>query len=131
MMDDKFWAELDEDRCPCYGSGWAQTDLACWKECPIHNQGQLHPESRELLLDDPVALKEEERKSFLQFKINSCRETIAIANDEIKKQQKLLAQLELELINRTPTIKMVAVKPPPPLPLTMIDSIELDDGDFI
>ena len=58
-------------------------------------------------------------------------EAIAIANDEIKKQQNLLVQLELELINRTPTIKMVAVKPPPPLPLTMTDSIELDDSDFI
>lgn len=127
MMDEKFWAELDEARCPCHGSGWAQTDVSSWKECPIHYLGQLHPESRELLLDDPALLQEEERKSFLRFKIASCKEAIALAQEEIKKQQKMLVQYELELINKTVTTKMVAVKPPPPV----VEEIELGDGDFI
>ena len=38
------WAEADADRCPCHGNGWALSDVDTWHECPIHYNGQMHPE---------------------------------------------------------------------------------------
>lgn len=126
-MNNQFWAELDDERCPCRGGGWAQTDVEQWKECPIHYHGQLHPQSRNLLLDDPEAMQEEDRKSQLRYKIKACRAAIAHHQDAVKEQQKLLVQFELELINKTATVKMQAVNPN----TSVVEEIEISDGDFI
>jgi hypothetical protein len=127
MIDEQFWAELDENRCPCAGEGWAQTDIFQWKECPIHFHGQLHPESKDLLLDDPARLEEEDRKSQLRYKIASCKAAVEHYQGLIRDQQKLMVQFELELINKTVTVQMPAVNPNNPI----VDEMQIDEGDFI
>lgn len=42
-----YWAEEDETACPCRGNGWALSDVDTWHECPIHFEGQLHPDAYE------------------------------------------------------------------------------------
>ena len=96
--------ELDEETCPCRGLGWAEVGQS-WQECPIHFEGQLHPESKQLLLDDLRLLQEEERKSILRWKIKLCKANITELQGALRKQQTHLVQMELELINRTPTVK--------------------------
>jgi hypothetical protein len=98
---------LEANECPCNGSGWGwQGD---WIECNIHYHGQLHPESKELLLDDPSALKEEERKSLLKWKIARQEEEVTTIQQHLLLAQQALYIMNLELINKTPTVKMAAV----------------------
>jgi len=42
-----YWAHPDADRCPCHGSGWALSEVDTWHKCPIHYNGQAHPEDYE------------------------------------------------------------------------------------
>jgi hypothetical protein len=110
-MDDH-WCHMDESKCPCGGQGWAEVDNGTWKECPVHFEGQLHPETRVLLLDEPAHLAEEERKSRLNYQIKTTREQIKELQGALKNQQQHLVALELELINRTATVKgMPAIRP--------------------
>ncbi len=105
------WAQIEEKDCPCKGSGWAlQAD---WEECPIHFYGQLHPQSRDLLLDDPPRLKEEERKSQLRWRIVSREIEIVTLQSRIDKLKLECKKMQSELVSRTATIKMEAVKPEP------------------
>jgi hypothetical protein len=121
------WANLDDQRCPCSGSGWAEVDLGVWKECPIHYEGQLHPESRVLLLDEPNRLAEEERKSGIKFQIKQLRDQNYDLHLQIKNNQAKMAALELDLINRTPTVRaMPAIRLDPVV--EVVD--ELDWGDI-
>ena len=39
-----YWATDDPVHCPCRGNGWAASDVDTWHTCPIHYQGQAHPE---------------------------------------------------------------------------------------
>lgn len=39
-----YWANPDEDRCQCRGSGWALSEVDTWHACPAHYKGQPHPE---------------------------------------------------------------------------------------
>lgn len=107
-MEDDIIYEPDEDTCPCGGLGWVEAGQA-WHECPIHFEGQLHPESKQLLLDDLRSLQEEERKSILNWKIGQVRKRIADVQQTLRAEQATLVMLELELINRTTTIKMPAI----------------------
>jgi hypothetical protein len=100
--------ELDEDDCPCSGFGWTAHGNS-WKECPLHFEGQLHPESKQLLLDDLNQLHEEERKSMLRWKIDQVKKNISNIQQTLRAEQANLVKLELELINRTPTVKMPAI----------------------
>lgn len=110
-MDDH-WCHLDEAQCPCGGNGWAEVDRENWKECPIHYEGQLHPETRVLLFDEPDRLAEEERKSRLKYHIKNTREQIKELQGALRNQQQRLVELELELINRTATVKGIqAIRP--------------------
>jgi hypothetical protein len=119
------WADVDEGRCPCHGSGWAQVDLDVFKVCSIHFAGQLHPQTRMLLLDEPDKLAEEERKNGIYFQINQLRDRNYNLHLEIQNNKHKVFVLELELINRTPTVRaMPAMK-------VDTDEIELQDGDFI
>lgn len=109
------WAQLDENQCPCKGTGWAEVDNGVWKECRIHFEGQVHPETRALLLDEPERLAEEERRSGIRFQIKQLRDTNYDLHEQIKKNKAKEAALELELINRTPTVRaMPAVHLPAP-----------------
>lgn len=103
-MNEEMWFELDEEHCLCHGRGWAEQGRE-WVECPIHFEGQLHPESKQLLLDDLKQLQEEERKSVLNWKIRKTKESIASIQQNLRDEQAKLCKLELELINRTPTIR--------------------------
>lgn len=107
---DEHWYHMDETQCPCHGQGWAEVNQD-WKECLVHYEGQLHPETRVLLLDEPDRLAEEERKSHLKYQISTAKEKIGQLQADIKVQQKRLVDLELELINRTVTKEMVALCP--------------------
>lgn len=112
------WAELDEDRCPCKGGGWAEIDIDQFKHCPIHYIGQLHPQTRSLLLDEPARLAEEERRSVLKFRIEEVNDEITELQKKLKSAQAQLVSLQLELINKTPTLRMPAVleaKEPEPM----------------
>lgn len=111
-FDTKFWPELDEIDCPCKGWGWAVIDGKD-EMCGIHYHGQLHPQSKELLLDEPDRLAEEERKSFLNWQIKQTESKIRELKSSLDKEQANLVQLNLELVNRTPTTKMKAVRMPP------------------
>jgi hypothetical protein len=115
-MSEEIWYELDEPDCPCKGMGWA--DRGVWVECPIHFEGQIHPESKQLLLDDLKSLQEEERKSVLNWKIRRSNEIIAHLQQQLKQEQGKLLSLQLELVNRTPTVRaMPAVDPSLLLPM--------------
>lgn len=109
-FDSSFFSEIEERSCPCHGTGWI--DHPGWEECAIHYAGQLHPESYELLMDDPIALLEAERTSILKWKIENGRKKAAELAKELRQVQINLTNWELELINKTPTIKMEAVKVP-------------------
>lgn len=122
------WAQLDEKDCPCQGTGWAQVDVDQWKTCHIHFEGQLHPETRALLLDDEFLLKEEERKCRLRWQINEKKSYIADMERLAREGKEALFKLELELINRTVTVRsMPAVRPP----TESAPNIEVREGDFI
>lgn len=108
-MSKSFWSELDDYQCPCKGSGWAQVSGESWEDCSIHFQGQLHPESKLLLLDDSKKLQEEERRAHLRWKITKSKDRINVLQSQLNLEKKMLAQSELELINKTPTTKMKAV----------------------
>lgn len=99
------WVEMDEHRCACQGLGWAEVSKDRYAECPIHYEGQLHPDTQALLLDEPNRLAEEERKSRLHYHIKEARTKIASFQKQIRDEQEKLVKLELELINRTPTVK--------------------------
>lgn len=101
------WCHLDEKQCPCQGVGWHK--LKEWEKCFVHYRGQLHPESRQLLLDDS-SLKEEERKSYLAWLISSKKEEAEFHLKKLNELQLEVAILEKELINKTPTIKMKAIQ---------------------
>jgi len=102
-----YWFELDEERCPCRGSGWAEVDVDMHKTCPIHYNGQLHPHTRNLLADDAKRLQEEEKKSRLKFKIQEGRQQVAELENKLRETQRQIVSWELELINRTPTRRLV------------------------
>lgn|SRR6185369_3426019 len=106
-IDVTIWAELDEETCPCSGSGWCMREE--WEQCFLHYCGQLHPMSRELLLDDPKQLREEERKSQVRWQIEQVKESITQLQVQLRQEQYQVQMLELELINRTPTVRMPAV----------------------
>jgi len=126
------WAELDEDKCACHGCGWAEVSKDEWVECPLHFEGQLHPDTQALLLDEPERLVEEERKSRLRFQIREARAKIVLAQEQLKEEQSKLARLELELINRTPTVKAMRAVVPPPLPIPSEPKpFELTETDFL
>lgn len=124
MQEGCVWSELEEEHCPCQGSGWAQMEDESWENCFLHYKGQLHPESKLLLLDDEKKLQEEERKSHLQWKIRESRKMIADLSLKLKNEQAMLVAYELELINKTTTLKMTVVVPPDPI-------LELDEADFM
>ncbi len=103
------WADLDDKKCPCKGTGWAKRRNA-WKQCPVHFSGQLHPESRDLLLDDPKRLKEFERRSHLEWRVSMAHtelKELQLREDKLKNQ---IQKLEAELINKTRTVEMEAVR---------------------
>lgn len=104
----EFWADIDDAKCPCRATGWAFV-IDNHQECPIHFSGQLHPLTRDLLLDDPISLKEEERKSHLKWRIGIRQDEVIELQRRALKLQLEIRSLELELINKTPTIKMQAV----------------------
>lgn len=104
------WAQIEDKECPCKGKGWALQGET-WEDCPIHFYGQLHPQSRDLLLDDPYLLKEEERKSHLRWRIAARNKEITELKTRAVKLESEVRQLEHELINRTATIRMAAVHP--------------------
>lgn len=99
------WAELDDIDCPCLGSGWADIIPDEWQECPIHFHGQLHPQSRLLLLDEPKKLAHEERRALLNYQIQQSKNKIQEMQNQLKREQGKLFKLELELVNKTPTIR--------------------------
>lgn len=101
------------DICSCDKTGWLLQLNGEWKECPTHFQGQLHPDTQTLLLDDIKNLEEEERKGHLKWLIKNQRQHIANLSQKLREAQMQLTQMELELINKTATIKLEAVKIPP------------------
>lgn len=99
----------EEINCLCQGDGWINID-EMWEACPAHYCGQLFPDMRQHLLATPDKLAEEERRSILLFKINKSKENIASMIVQIKKEQSIISQLEVELLVKNPTTKMPRVK---------------------
>ncbi len=109
-FDTPFVGELEEIDCPCQGEGWAHIN-GSYHECGIHYYGQLHPDSKTLLLDEPAKLAEAEKASVLKWKIDNAREEVRKLTVALKLAQHSLHLLELEQINKTPTIQMRVVIP--------------------
>jgi hypothetical protein len=124
------WAQLDESECPCEGKGWGQVDLNEWRECPIHFVGQLHPETCSLLLDEPNRLDEEKRRALLRYEIRAGQAAVRELQKQIKVEQDRLLKLELELVNKTPTVRAMAAVTADPK-VEVVDEITLLEGDFI
>lgn len=38
-------SEEDPKDCPCHGGGWILSDWDTWEKCPVHNRGQMDPET--------------------------------------------------------------------------------------
>ena len=104
------WIQFDEEDCPCQGVGWAELSHDGWEQCPIHFIGQLHPQIRVLLLDEPVRLAEEESRALISFRLGAAKNLVVELELQLRTAQKRVVELELEMINRTPTKKMEIVK---------------------
>lgn len=91
--------------CPCQGMGWYFYDDAC-SPCKEHFCGQLHPETRTLLLDDSRTLKEEERKSVLRWKIAQKKKELQSLKDKEKETESEIDSLEMQLFASAPTMKI-------------------------
>lgn len=63
------------------------------------------PAKQLLQLDEPFKSAEEGRRARLQFQIDEAREMIKVMQAQLKLEQKNLLNLELELINKTPTVQ--------------------------
>jgi len=111
VQENYFWAELEEIDCPCQGNGWANINNK-WEECPMHFMGQLYPESRELLLCDPILLADSEKKSILNWRISQARDKLLDLQVQVRHALYNIHVLELEQVNKTPTIQMQSVKIP-------------------
>lgn len=107
IEDDTLWSEIKEF-CPCLGEGWSSTKDS-YTECPVHYNGQLHPESVLLLLDDPFKLEEEQRKSSLRWNVSQAKLKKLSLLKEIQVLDLNIIKWELEIINKTPTLKMPAM----------------------
>jgi hypothetical protein len=92
------------EECACDKTGWDNLD-GNWGECPLHFVGQLHPETRDLLLDEPGRLAEEDKKSRLKYKIKLCQTSIDKLQLKLRAEQERLHKMELELVNRTITVR--------------------------
>lgn len=46
-------ANEDPRLCPCGGGGWVLSDWDTWHTCPVHHNGQQHPEADYLGLGGP------------------------------------------------------------------------------
>lgn len=44
MFNSGCWATSNASDCPCHGHGWALSDVDTWHQCPVHFNGQRHPE---------------------------------------------------------------------------------------
>jgi len=129
-QDSSFWAELEEIDCPCQGDGWANINDE-WGECPIHFHGQLHPESRDLLLDDPKVLAEAERQSTLSWRLEKARHDLNELQVKVRHAQYNIHLLELEKVNRTATTKMEVVKMPENCyPTVQMKAVRPEEFDF-
>lgn len=95
----------NNNACACQGMGWIFVDNKC-QACKEHFCGQLHPNSKSLLLDDMPALREEERKSRLRWRIAQERNTLAALLIKVKGSKLKIDTLETELYTATPTTKM-------------------------
>lgn len=98
--------------CGCQGRGWIEESPDHWTECPTHHVGQLHPNTEVLLLDEPNRLEEEKRKSAIRWLIRETKAKAALLQEQLRNEQAKLVQLELELINRTPTVRAIQVVVP-------------------
>lgn len=38
-----YWADQDAEKCKCRGGGWALSEVDTWHSCPVHYNGQKHP----------------------------------------------------------------------------------------
>lgn len=98
------------------------------EKCKLHYCGQLHPETRNLLLDEPDKLAEEERRSILHFKVDQQKKVVAEKRFELQAEEDLLSKMELELIKRTPTVRLMpAVKPNPEIEILKVEDYDPHD----
>jgi len=101
--------QLDESKCICQGEGWAMFEDSL-EECPIHFDGQLHPDSKALLLDDIINLREEERKSKIIWKIKQNLKNISCLEKEITALKSENIKLYNDMLHKATTVKMKAIK---------------------
>lgn len=101
------WFNLDIEKCPCHGSGWAELDNNVWRKCSCHYTGQLRPD---LLMDDLEVIFEDEEIETLKLRINDMEDFIDSLKGLLRRSEDKLYDLKLELINKTPTVKVEIVE---------------------
>lgn len=99
---------LDSEKCRCHGDGWIVAGPS-FDECPIHYEGQLHPDSKSLLFDDPKALEDAKHKSKLKWLLKEKENEILYLEKKIMKSKEEKRSIEKELMQKT-TTKMPAIK---------------------
>jgi len=63
------WATSDPEECRCYGRGWALSEVDTWHRCPVHFEGQLHPEESDGFEDEDefLAAEEASKARFVEY----------------------------------------------------------------
>lgn len=87
------WSNDDPRHCPCGGSGWAEVDVAVWKKCIAHWNGQSYP----------LSLEDQERDKKIDQEIRISRKVIKDCQLQIRQEEDRILQLQLQRINQVPT----------------------------
>jgi len=84
-------------KCKCHPIGWVRVGSRSWKPCPIHYTGQLHPVTRDRLMDEADRLAQAEMRSRLSWRIAKKMENIStlktLLSDELVELDKMQAEL--------------------------------------
>lgn len=87
------WSVDDPQHCPCHGLGWAEVDIAIWKKCVKHWDGQPYP----------LSLADQNRDKMIDQEIRVSRRVIKECQQQIRQEEERILQLQLQRINQIPT----------------------------
>jgi hypothetical protein len=95
------WSKQDPKQCPCQGNGWVEVDLDIWKQCPIHWDEQLPPNSNQIKASRHIFDKA--REDNIRYEIRVGQQLIKDLRKQIRQEEENILALQMELIGRIPT----------------------------
>ena len=84
-------------KCKCHPIGWVRVGSRTWKPCPIHYTGQLHPVTRDRLIDEVDRLAQAEMRSRLSWRIAKKIESITSLKELLSEELSELDRMQTEL----------------------------------